>query len=47
MYKGSLTIYTGRVGKIAKVGEYFMNYSEVPNMSETSFSQQFFNTEES
>lgn len=46
MYKGSLTVYIGRVGKIAKIGEYFMNYCDVPNMSEASFNQSYYNNEE-
>jgi len=33
-YKGSLTLYTGRGGKIVKVGEFCFQFSETPNMSE-------------
>ena len=33
MWKGALTVYTGKVGEITKVGEFTMVFSEVPNMS--------------
>ena len=34
MWKGALTVYTGKVGEITKVGEFMMLFSELPNMSE-------------
>lgn len=34
MWKGCLTLYTGRVGDLQKIGEFCMVYSEVPNFSE-------------
>ncbi|XP_049629262.1 SOSS complex subunit B2 [Suncus etruscus] len=34
MWKGCLTLYTGRVGELQKIGEFCMVYSEVPNFSE-------------
>ncbi|XP_041374780.1 SOSS complex subunit B1-A-like [Gigantopelta aegis] len=34
MWKGCLTIYTGKHGAIIKIGEFCMQFSEVPNMSE-------------
>lgn len=33
MWKGALTVYTGKVGEITKVGEFTMIFSELPNMS--------------
>lgn len=34
VWKGALTVYTGKVGEITKVGEFMMLFSELPNMSE-------------
>ncbi|XP_042589533.1 SOSS complex subunit B1-A-like [Cyprinus carpio] len=34
VFKGCLTLYTGRVGELQKIGEFCMVYSEVPNFSE-------------
>ncbi|XP_053327635.1 SOSS complex subunit B2 [Spea bombifrons] len=34
MWKGCLTLYSGRGGEIQKIGEFCMVYSEVPNFSE-------------
>ncbi|XP_045053921.2 SOSS complex subunit B2 isoform X1 [Desmodus rotundus] len=34
MWKGCLTLYTGRGGELQKIGEFCMVYSEVPNFSE-------------
>ncbi|XP_056611693.1 SOSS complex subunit B2 isoform X1 [Triplophysa dalaica] len=34
IWKGSLTLYTGRGGDLQKIGEFCMVYSEVPNFSE-------------
>ncbi|XP_058023637.1 SOSS complex subunit B1 [Ahaetulla prasina] len=34
IFKGCLTLYTGRGGDLQKVGEFCMIYSEVPNFSE-------------
>ncbi|XP_071991180.1 SOSS complex subunit B1 [Engystomops pustulosus] len=34
VFKGSLTLYTGRGGDLQKIGEFCMVYSEVPNFSE-------------
>ncbi|NXP75704.1 SOSB2 protein, partial [Ramphastos sulfuratus] len=34
LWKGCLTLYTGRVGELHKIGEFCMVYSEVPNFSE-------------
>lgn len=34
LWKGCLTLYTGKGGEIHKVGEFCMVFSEVPNMSE-------------
>ncbi|XP_078536532.1 SOSS complex subunit B2 isoform X1 [Lissotriton helveticus] len=34
MWKGCLTLYTGRGGGLQKIGEFCMVYSEVPNFSE-------------
>ncbi|XP_035304348.1 SOSS complex subunit B2-like isoform X2 [Cricetulus griseus] len=34
MWKGCLTLYTGRDGELQKIGEFCMVYSEVPNFSE-------------
>ncbi|KAM3835910.1 SOSS complex subunit B2 [Diretmus argenteus] len=36
IWKGSLTLYTGRGGDLQKIGEFCMVYSEVPNFSEPS-----------
>ena len=33
-YKNQLTVYTGRGGKIVKIGEFAMNFCEVPFMSD-------------
>jgi len=33
MWKGCLTVYTGKVGEIMKIGEFAMIFSELPNMS--------------
>ncbi|XP_070570227.1 SOSS complex subunit B2-like [Ptychodera flava] len=34
MWKGCLTLYTGRGGELQRIGEFCMVFSEVPNMSE-------------
>nr|XP_025966293.1 SOSS complex subunit B2 [Dromaius novaehollandiae] len=34
LWKGCLTLYTGRGGELHKIGEFCMVYSEVPNFSE-------------
>ncbi|XP_063071072.1 SOSS complex subunit B1-B [Engraulis encrasicolus] len=34
IFKGCLTLYTGRGGELTKIGEFCMVYSEVPNFSE-------------
>lgn len=34
VFKGCLTLYTGRGGDLQKIGEFCMIYSEVPNFSE-------------
>ncbi|XP_063284886.1 SOSS complex subunit B2 [Pelobates fuscus] len=34
MWKGSLTLYSGRGGELHKIGEFCMVYSELPNFSE-------------
>ncbi|XP_036387911.1 SOSS complex subunit B1 isoform X2 [Megalops cyprinoides] len=34
VFKGCLTLYTGRGGDLQKIGEFCMVYSEVPNFSE-------------
>ncbi|XP_061648803.1 SOSS complex subunit B2 [Phyllopteryx taeniolatus] len=36
IWKGCLTLYTGRGGDLQKIGEFCMVYSEVPNFSETN-----------
>ncbi|XP_054156186.1 SOSS complex subunit B1-B-like [Oppia nitens] len=42
LWKGCLTLYTGKVGKIQKIGDYCMVFAELPNMSEpnTELTQQ-------
>uniref|UniRef100_A0A671K6B3 SOSS complex subunit B2 n=1 Tax=Sinocyclocheilus anshuiensis TaxID=1608454 RepID=A0A671K6B3_9TELE len=34
LFKGCLTLYIGRTGDLQKIGEFCMNFSEVPNFSE-------------
>ncbi|XP_033101918.1 SOSS complex subunit B1-A-like [Anneissia japonica] len=34
LFRGCLTVYTGTSGKIQKLGEFCMTFSELPNMSE-------------
>lgn len=34
VFKGCLTLYTGRGGELQKIGEFCMVYSEMPNFSE-------------
>nr|XP_056717518.1 SOSS complex subunit B2 [Euleptes europaea] len=34
LWKGCLTLYTGRGGELQKIGEFCMVYSEVPNFSD-------------
>ncbi|VDM09263.1 unnamed protein product [Wuchereria bancrofti] len=34
IFKGSLSLSYGKMGELLKTGEFFMVYSEVPNMSE-------------
>ncbi|XP_029538903.2 SOSS complex subunit B1-like [Oncorhynchus nerka] len=36
VFKGCLTLYTGRGGELSKIGEFCMVYSEVTNFSEPS-----------
>lgn len=33
MWKGCLTVYTGKVGEIIKTHDFTMIFSELPNMS--------------
>lgn len=43
LWKGSLTLYTGRAGHLEKVGDFCMVFCELPNMSDPSaeFLQQY------
>lgn len=34
MWKGCLTLYTGKGGEVHKIGEFCMQFTETPNMSE-------------
>ncbi|XP_005105245.1 SOSS complex subunit B1-A [Aplysia californica] len=34
LWKGGLTLYTGKIGEIVKVGEFCFNFAEMPNFSE-------------
>ncbi|CAL1545830.1 unnamed protein product [Lymnaea stagnalis] len=34
LWKGSLTLYTGKIGEILKIGEFCFNFIEIPNFSE-------------
>lgn len=34
VWKNCLTLYTGKIGEITKIGEFCFQFSEVPNMSE-------------
>ncbi|XP_035232297.1 SOSS complex subunit B1-like isoform X1 [Stegodyphus dumicola] len=36
IWKGCLTLYTGKGGEIQKIGELCVTFTEVPNMSESS-----------
>ncbi|XP_046326472.1 SOSS complex subunit B2-like [Haliotis cracherodii] len=36
LWKGCLTVYTGKNGIIAKIGEFCLQFSELPNMSEAN-----------
>ncbi|XP_031570755.1 SOSS complex subunit B2-like [Actinia tenebrosa] len=36
IWKGSLTLYTGRMGSLEKLGDFCLVFSEVPNMSDPS-----------
>lgn len=36
IWKGCLTLYTGKGGEIHKIGEFCMQFSETPNMSEAA-----------
>lgn len=36
LHKGILILYIGRTGKLQKIGEFCMLFSEMPNMSEHS-----------
>lgn len=36
VFKNCLTLYTGKVGEIHKIGEFCMQFSEVPNFSEVN-----------
>nr|XP_008102977.1 PREDICTED: SOSS complex subunit B2 [Anolis carolinensis]XP_008123646.1 PREDICTED: SOSS complex subunit B2 [Anolis carolinensis] len=40
LWKGCLTLYTGRGGELQKIGEFCMVYSEVPNFSEPNSDHQ-------
>lgn len=40
VWKGCLTLYTGKGGEIQKVGEFCLAFSEVPNMSESTETSQ-------
>lgn len=39
-HKSCLTVYTGRSGKVVKVGEFGMLFNELPNMSEPMTNEQ-------
>ncbi|XP_068751015.1 SOSS complex subunit B1-A-like [Montipora capricornis] len=43
LWKGSLTLYTGRAGHMEKIGDFCMVFCEVPNMSDPNaeFIQQY------
>ncbi|XP_025016298.1 SOSS complex subunit B1 [Tetranychus urticae] len=34
VWKGCLTLYTGKGGEIQKIGEFCMSFSEIPNLSD-------------
>uniref|UniRef100_A0A0B6YV49 OB domain-containing protein n=1 Tax=Arion vulgaris TaxID=1028688 RepID=A0A0B6YV49_9EUPU len=34
LWKGGLTLYTGKIGEILKIGEFCFNFTEIPNFSE-------------
>ncbi|BFZ15660.1 hypothetical protein BsWGS_18699 [Bradybaena similaris] len=34
LWKGGLTLYTGKIGEILKIGEFCLNFTEIPNFSE-------------
>ncbi|KAI8761247.1 SOSS complex subunit B2 [Biomphalaria glabrata] len=34
LWKGSLTLYTGKIGEILKIGEFCLNFIEMPNFSD-------------
>ncbi|KAH9498819.1 SOSS complex subunit B2 [Bulinus truncatus] len=34
LWKGSLTLYTGKIGEILKIGEFCLNFVELPNFSD-------------
>ncbi|KAK3748186.1 hypothetical protein QZH41_012990, partial [Actinostola sp. cb2023] len=36
VWKGSLTLYTGRIGSLEKMGDFCLVFSETPNMSDPS-----------
>ncbi|GAB1606947.1 SOSS complex subunit B2-like [Argonauta hians] len=36
LWKGCLTLYTGKNGEITKIGEFTMQFAETPNMSEAN-----------
>ncbi|XP_054719188.1 SOSS complex subunit B2-like [Uloborus diversus] len=36
VWKGCLTLYTGKGGEIQKIGEFCFTFSETPNMSENT-----------
>ncbi|KXJ20787.1 SOSS complex subunit B2 [Exaiptasia diaphana] len=36
VWKGSLTLYTGRIGSLEKLGDFCLVFSETPNMSDPS-----------
>ncbi|XP_065834801.1 SOSS complex subunit B1-like [Oscarella lobularis] len=35
MWKGGLTLYIGRMGRLERIGEFTLLFAETPNMSET------------
>ncbi|CAG5123876.1 unnamed protein product [Candidula unifasciata] len=36
LWKGGLTLYTGKIGEILKIGEFCLNFIEMPNFSESN-----------
>ena len=40
LWKNCLTLYTGKIGEITKIGEFCLQFTEVPNMSEPNTDSQ-------